>query len=312
MNSQTMLEALFGFNQAMNERLWEIVMAHVTEEQFVEEDPYSRGSLHNQLLHMANAQRFWQRGLLGRRDLPAIAAEEYGTRAAARAICQQADEEIVATVRGLSEAELERVPDGWGQPVWVGLLQNALHGVDHRAQILRALHDLGAPTFEQSFVTFMEYRQPMTVAELAGQIGAKRAEWDRLLGQAGERMDEPLADEWTVRDAVAVVTWKERQAVEMMRQGAVLESSFGALPAAEQARMAEAGRALPLAELLAEHRAAHEALLEALSALSDEELNAADVPGLEPDERFWKAIASATWWSYPVFTGALRRLLEAG
>jgi hypothetical protein len=34
--------------------------------------------------------------------------------------------------------------------VWVGLLQNAHHGTDHRAQILRALHDRGAPTFEQN------------------------------------------------------------------------------------------------------------------------------------------------------------------
>lgn len=175
MNSQTMLEALFGFNQAMNERLWAILMEHVSDEEFVEPDVYSRGSLRNQLVHIADALRFWQRGLLGRRDLPGIEAEEYGTRAAARAICRQADEEMVATVGGLSEAELERVPDGWGQPVWVGLLQVALHGVDHRAQILRALHDRGTPTFEQNFAMYMEYRHPLTVAELAAQIGATRA-----------------------------------------------------------------------------------------------------------------------------------------
>jgi hypothetical protein len=51
-------------------------------------------------------------------------------------------------------------------------------------------------------------------------------------------------------------------------------------------------------------------LLEALQALTEDELNSEDVDGLPPDERFWKAIAGATWWSYPAFSGPLRQLLE--
>jgi uncharacterized damage-inducible protein DinB len=156
MTSSAMLHALFGFNQAMNERLWTIIMEHLTDAQFAQTDGYSRGSIRNQLVHMANAQYYWLRGLLNMRDLPELDAADYPTREAARTICQQADQEILNCVRGLSEAGLEQIPDGWSLPVWVGLLANAHHSTDHRAQVLHALHDLGAPTFEQNFAVYME------------------------------------------------------------------------------------------------------------------------------------------------------------
>ena len=145
-----MVSALFGFNQAMNERLWSIIMAHLTDAQFTQPDGYSRGSIRNQLVHMTDAQYYWLRGLLNLSDLPELDTDDFPTRDAARTVSQRADQEILSRVRSLSEADLERIPDGWSQPVWVGLLQNAHHGTDHRAQILRALHDRGAPTFEQN------------------------------------------------------------------------------------------------------------------------------------------------------------------
>ena len=94
MTSHAMVHALFGFNQAMNERLWTIIMEHLTDAQFAQTDGYSRGSIRNQLMHMADAQRYWLRGLLNVPDLPEIHAEDYPTREAARSICQQADQEF--------------------------------------------------------------------------------------------------------------------------------------------------------------------------------------------------------------------------
>jgi uncharacterized damage-inducible protein DinB len=311
MTSQSMVQALFGFNQAMNERLWTIIMEHLTDAQFVQADGYSRGSIRNQLVHMANAQHYWLRGLLNIRSLPELEAEDYATRAAARSICQQADQDCLDSVRSLSEADLQRIPDGWSLPVWVGLLQLAQHSTDHRAQILRALHDLGAPTFEQNFVIYMENATPVTVQGLIGQIGAKRAEWDDLLrGVPDGQMDQPLLGAWTVRDVIAILTWKEQQVVQIMRTRAVSETSFGQLPEAEQGRILTASRALALPTLLDQHSATHRELLKALQALTEDELNSQDVDGLPPDERFWKAIAGPTWWSYPAFCGPLRQMLQ--
>ena len=62
MSSHAMLVALFGFNQAMNERLWTVIVEHLTDAQFTQPDDYSRGSIRNQIVHMANAQYDWLRG----------------------------------------------------------------------------------------------------------------------------------------------------------------------------------------------------------------------------------------------------------
>jgi uncharacterized damage-inducible protein DinB len=311
MGLQTMLEALFEFNEAMNERLWAIIMADVTDAQFVAEDDYSQGSIRNQMMHMANAQTYWLRGLLGLSELPVLDAADYGTREAARAVCQEADREILRRVRGLSEAELERVPDRWSQPVWVGLVQNAQHATDHRAQVLRALYGLGAPTFEQNFSDYMEYRTPMTAAALLEHTGRSRAAWDELLRQvpAGE-MDKLMLDDWTVRDAVAVVTWSDRQVVALIGMGAIEAVSFGQLPAGEQERILAASRALPLAALLEAHAAAYGEMVAAVRGLSEDALNADGIEGVPPDARLWKVIAVMTWWRYPAFVAGLRRVVE--
>jgi uncharacterized damage-inducible protein DinB len=311
MKSGTVVNALFGFQQAMNERLWAIIMEHLSDAQFVQDDDYSRGSIRNQIVHMANAQHYWLRGVLNMRDLPSLRAEDYGTREAARAVCRQTDAECLKRVRGLSEADLERVPDGWSQPVWVALVQLAHHSTDHRAQILHALYGMGAPTFEQNFAVYMEHATPMSVPELAEHISGGRAAWDEALRQVPEgQMEQPLLDEWTVRDTVAILTWKEQQVAESMRQRAVLETSFGQLPRAEQERVLADGRALSLPALLQQHGEAHQEMLQALQTLSEEELNSEHVEGLPADERFWKAIAGPTWWSYPSFARSLRRLLQ--
>jgi uncharacterized damage-inducible protein DinB len=311
MTSHAMVYALFGFNQAMNERLWTIIMEHLTDAQFVQTIGYSRGSIRNQLVHMADAQRYWLRGLLNVPDLPEIDAEDYPTREAARTICQQADEEVLNNVRALSNADLEKIPDVWSLPVWVGLVQLAHHSTDHRAQILRALHGLGAPTFEQNFAIYMENVTPMSVQDLIGHIGKKHAEWDDLIRQVpAGKMSQPVLDAWTVRDAVAILTWKEHRVVDIIRKRAVMEVSFGGLPEAEQSSILEASRALPLPALLDQHQVTHREVLDALRALTDDDLNSERIDGLPPDERFWKAIAGATWWSYPAFAGPLRQLLK--
>ena len=151
----------------------------------------------------------------------------------------------------------------------------------------------------------------MTVQDLIGHIGTKRAEWDDLLRQvpAGQ-MNQPVLDAWTVRDAIAILTWKERRLVEIIRNRAVIEVSFRELPEAEQASILDASRALPLPALLDQHQVTHREVLDALRALTDDDLNSERIDGLPPDERFWKAIGAATWWSYPAFSGPLRQLLK--
>lgn len=306
----TMLNALFGFNQAMNDRLWTIILGHLDDEQFTAEDPYSRGSLRNQLVHMAYAHYYWFRGLLNMTHLPVLDARDYPTREEARAVCQQSDRDVLELVRSLSSDDLQHISDGWSQPVWVALLQLAHHGTDHRSQILRTLHDLGAPTFEQNFAEYMENVIPTTAQDLVQNISARRAEWDALLRQLPhEQMSQPLLGDQTVRDVIAMLSWKEQRVTEMIRTRTLVETIFGRLPATEQTAILETARAEPLPALLEQHHTIHRHMLDALQTLSDEDLNTASFAGLAPDQRLWKAIAGTTWWSYPAFYRPLRRLV---
>ncbi len=157
----------------------------------------------------------------------------------------------------------------------------------------------------------MEYLTPMTAHEVIERVGTKRAEWDDLLRQVpAEQMSQPLMDAWTVRDAVAIVTWKERQLIQTIRHRAYVEVSFGELPEAEQSRILDAGRALSLPALLEQHRATHREVLAALRTLTDDDVNSDQMDGLPPDVRFWKAIGTATWWIYSAFSAHLREVLE--
>lgn len=311
MSSSAMLSALFGFNQAMNERLWTIIMEHLTDAQFAQVDSYSRGSIRNQFVHMAEAQYYWLRSLLEVHGLPELSAEDYSSRSAARTVCQQADQEILNRVRGLSESDLEHIPDRWSQPVWVGLLQNANHAIDHRAQILRALNDFGAPTFDQNFSDYMENATPMTVEGLIRHISNKRAVWDEMLKKVvAEHLDEPLLDDWKVRDVIAIITWKEHRLMEIIRTRVFTGLSFGELPEEEETAILETSRAMSLPALLEQHHVTYHEMLDMIQSLTDEDVNSEHIDGLPPDVRLWKLIAVASWWSYPTFSGLLRQLLE--
>jgi hypothetical protein len=157
----------------------------------------------------------------------------------------------------------------------------------------------------------MEYRTPMTVRDLIERIGTKRAEWDDLLKQvpAGQ-LNQPLLEAWTVRDSIAIITWKERRLMEIIGSRAFTGLSFSELSDMEQAHILEASHALPIPSLLEEHQTTHREMLEMIQTLTDDEVNSERFKGLPPDVRFWKAIGAATWWSYPIFAKPLRQVLE--
>ena len=67
---------------------------------------------------------------------------------------------------------------------------------------------------------------------------------------------------------------------------------------------------MPLPALLDQHQVTHREMLDALRVLTEDDLNSQHIDGLPPDERFWKAIAATTWWSYPAFSGPLRQMLK--
>jgi uncharacterized damage-inducible protein DinB len=148
-----MIRTMFVYNDALNRRLWESIMT-VSDEQFVQEASYSRGSLRDQALHLTTAEGGWLRGLRGEADARRYRLDpaDYPTPSAGRAAWEETAAELLAYVNGLSQEELEETPPGMPGPRWQALLHLANHGTDHRAQMLRILADFDAPTFEQDLI----------------------------------------------------------------------------------------------------------------------------------------------------------------
>ncbi|MBZ0301111.1 MAG: DinB family protein [Anaerolineae bacterium] len=156
MLSVEIVQQMTAYNYAAHRRVWGHIMA-LTDDQFTTDIPYSHGSIRNHMVHLANVDRAWLGGLqelpdprIHRRD-PA----DFSTKESVHALCQTAADEVTQYVSTLDEAALKQQLEGLPMPTWQVLLHLVNHGTDHRAQVLRALHDLGASTLEQDVVYYV-------------------------------------------------------------------------------------------------------------------------------------------------------------
>jgi uncharacterized damage-inducible protein DinB len=139
-------------------RLWDVI-EHITEEQFLAEDAYSRGSLRNLMVHLAGTDANWLAGLKNisdDQDPPRKKLEDYPDRASVREFWNATAQDLAAYVNKLSPAELEENPIDIPHARWHVFLHIINHATDHRSTILQRLHEQGAPTFEQDFIYWLQ------------------------------------------------------------------------------------------------------------------------------------------------------------
>jgi uncharacterized damage-inducible protein DinB len=144
------------YHYALTRRVWESIQ-HLSDEQFVIEIPHSHGSIRNQMVHLATTDARWLHGMQGQPEARYITFDpaDYPTRQSAQALWEGVAQEALHFVAGLDDAGMLHAPQGVGGPAWQVLLHVVNHGTDHRAQVLRALHDFGAPTFDQDFMMYL-------------------------------------------------------------------------------------------------------------------------------------------------------------
>jgi hypothetical protein len=134
----------------------------------------------------------------------------------------------------------------------------------------------------------------MRKAALLSMIRSARAEWEAALAEVPEAwMCEPGATgAWSVKDVVAHIAWGEREAGGVARARALVGSDLWKLSDDERnAAVFEQNRERELHEVLAESRHVFGQYLEALDALSDEELNdPARFAGMPTDWRPWRVM----------------------
>ncbi len=149
----------YNYHFAENRKIWDTQVMAVTQEQFVQPIAYSVGSIRNQVVHMMHVDNLWFSDLRGVELLHPFNPEDFIERDKIR---QQWDE-VEATMRdylnALTDEMLFQKPFADGEDkefiLWQVLLHVGNHGTDHRAQLLRLLHDVGVKTESQDYFFYI-------------------------------------------------------------------------------------------------------------------------------------------------------------
>lgn len=154
----------YNYHFAENRKILEHV-ASLTFEQFTQKVDYSRGSIREQLVHLFDAEDVWISELRGAQPVePLPEMTDVDDRDAVRALWDVVEQNTRAYLAGLQDEQLFSKPitdpeEDKNLVVWQVLLHIVNHATDHRAQLLRALHDLGVDTKSQDYI-FYVYENP--------------------------------------------------------------------------------------------------------------------------------------------------------
>ena len=149
-----MIATLIEYHLDMSRRVWDSI-DEITEDQFLSDDAYSRGSIRNLMVHLASVERRWLAGLKSLEDVGHLNFEDYQTKAAAREIFESVASDLAEYVPTLTETDISSANDKIREARWKILLHITNHGTDHRSTVLQRLHEFGAPTFDQDFVIWL-------------------------------------------------------------------------------------------------------------------------------------------------------------
>ena len=153
-----LIKTFIAYHIDMTRRVWDSI-DQITEEQFLADDAYSRGSIRNLMVHLASTDRRWLAGLKNADDVGHLKFENYQTRAAAHEAFETVAKDLADYASTLTEADLNSPNDKIQEPRWQILLHIINHGTDHRSTVLQRLHEFGAPTFDQDFIMWLWSRK---------------------------------------------------------------------------------------------------------------------------------------------------------
>lgn len=149
---------LYNYHFAENRALWDNYIVGLSQEQFVQETDYSVGSVRNHLVHLMSVDMSWFTSLRGL-ELPDMFNPAHLTdRDDIRARWDTIEQEMRAYLDTLNDEMLLTKPfveaEDQALLAWHALIQVINHGTDHRAQVLRLLHDMGVKTGPQDFIFY--------------------------------------------------------------------------------------------------------------------------------------------------------------
>ena len=154
----------YNYHFAENRKIFDEYVMPLTQEQFIHTVDYSIGSVRDQIVHMMSADLTWFSGLRGLELPDFLNPAEFPDRAGIRTYWNRLEADMRAYLDDLRDDMLFARPFAEGEDqvliLWQVLLHVVNHGTDHRAQLLRSLHDLGVKTTSQDYI-FYVYDHPM-------------------------------------------------------------------------------------------------------------------------------------------------------
>ena len=153
-----LIKTYIDYHIDMTHRVWDSIN-QITDEQFLADDTYSRGSIRNLVVHLASTDRRWLAGLKNLPDVGHLKFEDYSTRAEAHQVFDQVASDLSEYANSLAAEELDQNPNDLPNPRWVVILHIINHGTDHRSTVLQKLTEFGAPTFDQDFIIWLWSRK---------------------------------------------------------------------------------------------------------------------------------------------------------
>ncbi|HMD80483.1 MAG TPA: DinB family protein, partial [Anaerolineales bacterium] len=108
MLSVDLIKTFVAYHVDMTRRVWDSIN-QISEEQFLADDAYSRGSIRNLMVHLAATDSNWLAGLKNipeDQDKPGKKLEDYSNRAIVRKFWDNTAKDVADYAETLTEAEL--------------------------------------------------------------------------------------------------------------------------------------------------------------------------------------------------------------
>ena len=158
MNAET-FRHFYNYHFSENRNIWDRYVMPLSQDLFTRNVDYSHGSVRNQIVHLMSVDDTWFSGLRGV-DLPeTLDPAGFDDRDVIRARWDKVEQNMRGYLAELRDEMLSEKPFAEGEDedlvLWQVLLHVANHGTDHRAQLLRLLHDLGVKTTSQDYIFYV-------------------------------------------------------------------------------------------------------------------------------------------------------------
>jgi uncharacterized damage-inducible protein DinB len=149
----------FNYHFSENRKIWEHI-ASLSFEQFTQAVNYSHGPVRDQIIHLLDVEDAWFSELRGVEPLEPLPSSGVDDRDVIHVHWDKVEHNIRVYLASLEDDMLFSKPikepeEDKDLIVWQVLLHVANHATDHRAQLLRVLHDLGVETKSQDYIFYV-------------------------------------------------------------------------------------------------------------------------------------------------------------